>query len=131
MKKKEPTNQKRNSKLSNLSLYFLITKIMLLILLIIANRIPNFTDTLINKVMETVFSLPWIIISLILAIISRIKYRDDTSKILIIIDIITIVLVVIFYIICMIFLGVFVGTVFKVITSEEIWNLIGGCARVP
>ena len=55
------------------------------------------------------FELPWLLISLVLAIISRVKYKDKMSKILIIVDSILLVIEIILFIIVMIILTIFVS----------------------
>lgn len=61
------------------------------------------------------FELPWLLISLVLAIISRVKYKDKMSKILIIVDSILLVIEIILFIIIMIILSIFISEV------------VGGC----
>lgn len=64
------------------------------------------------------FELPWLLASLILAIISRVKYKDKMSKVLIIVDAILMVLEIILFIIAIIFLSLLVA------------NFIEGCREI-
>ena len=58
-----------------------------------------------------IMEVPWLLASLILAIISRVKYKDKMSKVLLIVDIILMVLEVILFIILIIIIVFFISNI--------------------
>lgn len=81
-------NIKNNKKMgsTNLSIISLIFCILQFAATFIASEIP---------ILEFLYNIPWVLISLVLAIISRCKYKDTMSLVLIIIDSILIILMII------------------------------------
>ncbi|MBR6690647.1 MAG: zinc ribbon domain-containing protein [Bacilli bacterium] len=97
---KEKKNKLSHTTLSLLSLIFCAFKIAVIVL----------PDKLIY--LSFLRNIPWILISLVLAIVSRCKYKDTMSLIMIIIDIVLIILL----LIVMIIMTFFLLNLFKLIT---------------
>lgn len=91
-KVKNNTKQNNPPTLSILSLIFCILQF---VATFIASKI-NYLDFLYN--------IPWVVISLVLAIISRCLYKDTLSLVLIIVDVVLIVLIIIGFILLFFFL---------------------------
>lgn len=106
------TNIANNKKLgnTNLSIISLIFCILQFVATFIASEVP---------ILDFLYNIPWLLISLILAIISRCKYKDTMSLVLIIVDSILIVLMIIGAIILLCFFA----SLFEM--------AITGCSQLP
>ena len=93
------------SKLSKVSIVFLVLQFVVPTFACIFWGIPNINEISFQKATNIFYFFPWILISLVLAIVSRVKYKDSASGVMIIVNVgiivslimgITIIIIVIF-----------------------------------
>ena len=111
---KEDTIKKDNLGYTNLSIASLICLIV------------RFFSTFIGIVLSSrwIIEIPWLLVSLVLSIISRVKYKDKMSKVLLIVDIVLMVIELILFIILIIIVIFFISDIIGKWGNSEIIDRI-------